>query len=184
MNEQLKQIGERLKGLREALELTPELVAEQCSIPLKDYIAYEEGKSDISISNLNSISERYDVSLSALLFGEEARMSSYFLTRKGKGLAVERVKAYKYQSLAAGFINKEAEPFLVKVEPKEEDFSVHLNSHQGQEFNMVLKGKLEFHIGGKILIMEEGDSIYFDSSKPHGMKALGGESVEFLAVII
>ncbi len=183
MNDQLKQIGERLKGLREALELSPETVAKQCNVSLQDYLDYENGKKDISISNLNNIAEHYGIELSILMFGEEARMSSYFLTRKGKGLAVERVKAYKYQSLAAGFINKKAEPFLVTVEPKDENTPLNLNSHTGQEFNMVLKGKLEFHIGSKQLILEEGDSIYFDSSKPHGMKALDDKPVDFLAII-
>lgn len=184
MEEQLKQIGERLKGMREALNLTENDVALVCNISLKDYIAYEAGEKDISISNLNNIAQHYGIALSVLLFGEEPRMSAYFLTRKEKGLVVERVKAYKYQSLAAGFMDRKAHPFLVTVEQKKNDDPIHLNSHEGQEFNMVLEGTMLFQIAGKELILEEGDSIYFDSSKPHGMKAMNEKAVKFLAIII
>ncbi len=184
MNEQLKQIGERLKGLRDSLDLTAEEVAEKCNIPVDQYKAYESGAQDISVSSLNEIALHMGVGLSVLMFGEEAKMTSYFVTRKGKGLAVERVKAYKYQSLAAGFIGRKTQPFLVTVEPKENDEPIHLNTHEGQEFNMVLEGRLQLRIGGKDLFLEEGDSIYFNSSQLHGMKALDGKPVQFLAVII
>ena len=53
------------------------------------------------------------------MFGDEAKMSTYFITRNGKGVAVERTKAYKYQSLAAGFVGRKADPFLVTVHPKQ-----------------------------------------------------------------
>ena len=52
------------------------------------------------------------------MFGEEPKMSTYFITRSGKGTSIERRKVYKYQSLAAGFMNRHADPFIVTVEPK------------------------------------------------------------------
>jgi quercetin dioxygenase-like cupin family protein len=110
-------------------------------------------------------------------------MSSYWLVRKGKGPVIERQKAYKYQALAMGFKNAKASPFIVTVEPKMEE-TMHLNSHEGQEFNLLLKGKLMLSIGGRELILDPGDSVYFDSSQPHGMKALNGEPARFLAIII
>jgi quercetin dioxygenase-like cupin family protein len=61
---------------------------------------------------------------------------------------------------------------------------VHLNSHTGQEYNYVISGRLLLHINGKDLILEAGDSIYFNSELPHGMKALDGKDVCFLAVIV
>ncbi len=95
------------------------------------------------------------------MFGDEPKMSTYFVTRKGKGVAVERTKAYKYQSLAAGFAGRKADPFQVTVHPVEEETPVYLNAHPGQEYNLVLRGKLLLCINGKELILEEGDSIYF-----------------------
>ena len=109
-------------------------------------------------------------------------MNTYFLTRAGKGISVERTKAYKYQSLAAGFKNRKADPFIVTVEPN--DQPMHYNTHQGQEFNLVIEGKMLLCVGGKELTLNPGDSIYFNSSLPHGMKALDGKTVRFLAIIM
>ena len=184
MDEQIKQIAIRLKGLRDVLDLTTQDVAQACGISEEKYIALESGEQDIPVSILHQISLHYGIDLSALMFGDEPKMSSYFITRKGKGIAVERTKAYKYQSLAAGFAGRKADPFMVTVHPTSDDTPIYLNSHPGQEYNMVLKGRLQLQINNNELILEEGDSIYFNSELPHGMKALDGEKVSFLAIIL
>ena len=184
MNEQIKQIAERLAGLRDALEISPEEIAQVCHLTPEQYLELESGNVDISVSVLHQISQAYGVELTTLMFGDEPKMSSYFITRKGKGVAVERTKAYKYQSLASGFRNRIADPFIVTVEPKPEDTPMYYNTHNGQEFNLVIEGRLLLSVNGKELVLNEGDSIYFDSSLPHGMKALDGQTVKFLAVIM
>ena len=184
MNEQIKQIAERLAGLRDALEITPEEMAKVCNLTPEQYMKLESGTVDISVSVLHQISQAYGVELTTLMFGDEPKMSSYFITRKGKGIAVERTKAYKYQSLAAGFMNRSADPFVVTVEPKPDSEPIHYNSHAGQEFTLVLEGRMMISIDGKELILNEGDSLYFNSKLPHGMKALDGKTVRFLAIIM
>lgn len=182
MDEQIKQIAERLRGLREVLELTAEDIARQCDLSAEEYRLAETGEYDISVSMLQKIARQYGISLDALMFGEEPKMSSYFLTRAGKGTSIERTKAYKYQSLAAGFMNRSADPFIVTVEPNEAQ--IHYNSHSGQEFNLVLEGRMMVSIDGKELILNQGDSLFFNSKLPHGMKALDGKTVRFLAMIM
>ncbi|MDR1678865.1 MAG: XRE family transcriptional regulator [Prevotellaceae bacterium] len=183
MNNQIKQIAERLKGLRDALDLSSAQIAEKTGISLADYEKYESGNTDIPMSFLFEVAKAFHIELSSLISGDDAHMASYFVTRKGQGIAVERTKAYKYRALASGFKNAKAEPFFVTVEPNNSD-EINLNTHPTQEFNLVTKGKMLLRIAGKDIILEEGDSIYFDASKPHGMKALNGESVRFLAMII
>ena len=150
MDEQLKQIGERLKGLRDVLDIPVSEMAETIGIS----------------------------------FAEAPHMKSYYVTRKGQGMSIERTKAYKYQSLVGGFVNHKADVFIVTVEPKPEAHTIYKNSHPGQEFNLVLEGKMELYIGGKTMVLEEGDSIYFDSTKPHGMLAVGDKAVKFLAFTV
>ena len=182
MNEQIKQIAERLKGLRESLELSIEEMARQSNRTPEEIRLYEAGKTDIPMSFLFDVAQNFGIDTSTLISGEEPRMKTYFLTRYGKGKSVERNKAYKYQALASGYVGPNAEPFEVTVEPN--DREVHLNSHKGEEFNYVLEGRLFFRINHKDLILNPGDSIYFDSSNPHGMKALDNKSVRFLAIIL
>ncbi|NDV64071.1 helix-turn-helix domain-containing protein [Bacteroides sp. 224] len=183
MDEQIKQIAERLRGLREALDLSVEEFAKQAEVKVEDYQKAEAGESDISVGMLQKIARTYNIALDALMFDEEPKMNSYFVTRAGKGISVERTKAYKYQALASGFMKREADPFIVTVEPKADDTPIHYNTHNGQEFNYVLEGSMLISVAGKELILNEGDSIYFNSKLPHGMKALNGEKVRFLAVI-
>lgn len=184
MEEAIKQIGERLKGLREVLDIPAEEVAELCDITLDHYLKIEAGEADPSVYRLSKISKKYGIALDVLLFGEEPRMSSYFLTRKNQGLTVERRKEYKYQSLAGGFRGRKVDPFLTQIDPMPDDFRFHKNSHEGQEFDYIVEGEMEITIGEKTMTLGEGDSIYFDAAQPHCMRALGGKAVKFLVVVI
>ena len=135
---------------------------------------------DIPVGILLQVAQRFDVELSALLTGEEPRLHTYALTRKGLGISVDRRKDYKYQSLAYNFIQKRAEPFLVTVEPGPE----HFNSHPGQEFHYVLEGTLRVVLDKRELILEPGDSLYFDSGVPHTLTAQHGAPAKLIVVIV
>ena len=184
MCDPIKSIANRLRELREVLELSAQEVAESCHLRVEEYMALESGESDISVNVLQTIARRYGISLDVLMFGEDPKMNAYFITRAGAGVSVERRKAYKYEALASGFRDRKADPFIVTVEPAPADAPMHLNSHEGQEMNYVLEGRLLLSLNGKELVLNVGDSLYFDSSLPHGMKALDGRPVRFLAIIM
>lgn len=181
--EGIKQIGQRLKGLRQVLDIPAEEVAELCEVSLEHYLKIEEGEADPSVYRLSRVAKRYGISLDVLLYGEEPRMSSYYITAKNEGPTVERRREYKYQSLASGFRGRKFDPFLTTVDPLPDEQRFSKNSHDGQEFDYVVEGQLEIVIGDKVKILNEGDSIFFDASKPHCMRALGGNPVKFLTVI-
>ncbi len=180
----IQSIATRLRGLREVLELSEQEVAESCHLTLEQYRAMESGQTDFSVNVLQTISRHYGISLDVLMFGEEPRMNSYFITRAGKGVSVERRKAYRYEALASGFRGRKIDPFIVRVEPAPADAPMHLNAHDGQEMNYVLEGRLLISLNGREFELEPGDSLYFDSAQPHGMKALDGKTVRFLAIIM
>ena len=184
MCDPIKSIANRLRGLREVLELSAQEVAESCHLRVEEYMALESGESDISVNVLQTIARRYGISLDVLMFGEEPKMNAYFITRAGAGVSVERRKAYKYEALASGFRDRKADPFIVTVEPAPADAPMHLNCHTGQEMNYVLEGRLLIGLNGKEIVLNTGDSLYFDSGLPHGMKALDGKTVRFLAIIM
>jgi transcriptional regulator with XRE-family HTH domain len=183
MEDQIKQIAERLKGLREVLEISAEEAAKTSAITMEQYIKYESGQYDIPVSILHRMAHKYNFEMTTLLSGDEPHMRSYSLTRSDKGIVIDRRQAYKYQSLAGNFLNRKAEPFLVVVEPKD-DACVSYNSHPGQEFNYMIEGSLKFFLGEKEMTLHPGDSIYFDSGLPHGMLAEDGKPAKFLAIIL
>jgi transcriptional regulator with XRE-family HTH domain len=181
---ELKQVATRIRELREIAGVSAETLAKQFNIPLEEYLQYESGNTDIPVSVLFEIASKFNVELTAILTGENPHLHTYSLVRKGKGVGVERRKDYSYESLASNFIHKKAEPFLVTVEPEPEDAPLHLNSHPGQEFNYVLKGELRIVVDKHEVVLQEGDSLFFDSGCGHGMKALNGQPAQFLAIIL
>jgi len=184
MSEQIRQIAARIRELREIDGASIEKAAGELGISVGLYREYESGDADIPVSFLYEIANRFNVDLSTILTGENPRLRIYTVVRKHKGVSVERRKEYKYQSLAHNFIHKKMEPFMVTVDPDPQDAPVHYNSHPGQEFNYVIEGMLKVVISGHEIILNEGDSLYFDSGCNHGMKALGDKPAKFLAMII
>ena len=184
MSEQIKQIAMRIRELREIYGLTIEELAQELNLTADEYRTYEHGDTDIPVSVLYGIANRFNVELTAILTGDEPKLSLYSLVRKGKGIKVDRRKEYGYQSLAYNFAHKKAEPFLVTVQPDSPDAPIAQNSHIGQEFDYVLEGTLKILIDGHEVVLEEGDCIFYDSSSIHGMKALNGKPAKFLAVIM
>ena len=184
MSDQIKLIASRIKELRQISGVSLESLSKEFNIPLATYVEYESGNVDIPVSFLYEISGRFNVELTAILTGEGPKLHTYSLVRKGKGVSIERRKQYKYQSLAFNFRHKKAEPFLVTVDPEYDDSPIHFNSHPGQEFNYVLEGILKVIIDGHEIILNEGDSLFFDSGYDHGMKAMENMPSKFLAIIL
>jgi transcriptional regulator with XRE-family HTH domain len=184
MNDQIRLIADRIRGLREIARLSMETCARDLGIGAAQYRAYESGDADIPVSFLYQIAHKFQVELSSILTGEEPRLHVYAVTRGGRGVKVERRKDYDYQSLAFNFIDKKMEPFLIVVEPGPDSEPIPLNSHPGQEFEYLLEGTLKVQVGGHEIVLKAGDSIYFDSSHPHGVKAIGTSTAKFIAVIL
>ncbi|MCQ2982316.1 MAG: XRE family transcriptional regulator [Treponemataceae bacterium] len=183
MNEAIRAVADRLIGLREVMDVSVEEAAKVCGLTPEQYAEYETGEKDIPVSVLHSMATAYNIEITTLISGDEPHMKSYFLTKKGTGLSVDRRKDYKYQALAYGFQGRKADPFMVTVCP-EDTQELHLNSHPGHEFNLMMEGSMKIVVDGKEMILEEGDSLYFDATRPHGMQALNGKCAKFLAIIM
>lgn len=183
MNEEIKAVAQRLIGLRDIMDVSVEEAAGVCGISIEQYQKYESGFVDIPVGVLQSMSKKYGIDLGTLISGDEPRMKTYCLTKKDHGLSVDRRSDYKYQALAAGFQNRKADPFVVSITP-EETKEIHFNSHPGHEFEYMIEGSMKLIVDGKEMILEEGDSVYFDATKLHGMQALNNKNAKFLAIII
>ncbi|MDO4563580.1 MAG: XRE family transcriptional regulator [Clostridia bacterium] len=183
MSDQIKKVAMRLADLREIEGLTTEQMSEKFNVSKETYESYESGEVDIPVSFLYAVAGTLKVELADLLSGDAPRLKIYQYVKNGKGFKVERSKQYDYLHLAYNFAHKKAEPFLVTVSAAKENEPISTNSHPGQEFDYCLSGKILININNTDITLEEGDSIFYDSSYPHGMKALGGKDAKFLAII-
>ena len=184
MTEQIQLIAERIKELREISGTSAETLAKDLGITSELFLNYESGTVDIPIGFLYKVAHKFGIELSALFSGENPRLHIYCVVRKDKGLIVERRKQYRYEHLAYNFINKKAEPFIVKIGLNKENAPVEYNSHPGQEFNYIIEGTMKIIIDGHEIILNEGDSIYYDSVYTHVMKALNNKTVKILAIVL
>ena len=189
MTDQLSEIGGRLKGLRKIMDIPVEKMAEDLRMNTDDYAAYERGERDFSFSFLYNAANLLGIDVVDIISGESPKLSTCALVRNGEGYDIMRRAAYNYKHLAFTFRKKKAEPFMVTVEPpnsgqSEGDGKISLHAHEGQEFNYMVSGSMEFHLGNKVYELKEGDSVYFDSGIPHAMNAIGSQSAKFLAVVI
>jgi quercetin dioxygenase-like cupin family protein len=175
-------IAQRMKALREILDISAADVAQAVHLSEAEYLEYEAGKHDFSFSFLYSVAGRLGVDIMDLMTGEAPRLSVCSFVKAGEGLKMERRKEYRYEHLAYIFKNKKMEPFLVTVEMKDTDARSHQNSHEGQEFDYVLSGSMTLYIDKQELLLHEGDAVYYDAQHPHAMQAVGG-TCRFLAII-
>ena len=184
MNDEILLIAERIRGLREISGISTAKLAQELGVSEDVLLQYESGAIDIPVGFLYKVAHKFCIELTAILTGQNPRLHVYCVVRKGTGLQVERRKQYQYESLAANFINKKAEPFIVKIEPTGETVPMEFNSHPGQEFNYVIEGTMKIIIDTHELVLNAGDSIYYDSSYKHAMKALHQTTVKMLAIVL
>ncbi len=186
MNENIKEIAERLRGLREIMEYSVEAMAEATDVTPEEYALRESGEKDFSVTFLGKCADKLGVDIIELLSGSDPKLKAYSVVRKGQGLSVHRRESFEYQHLAYKFSGKLADPYLV-VAPyleSQQNAPIALSRHEGQEFDYILSGTLKVVVDGKEKILEAGDAIYYDSSKPHGMIAANGEECRFLAFLV
>lgn len=177
------EIASRIRDLREIAEVSLEEVSEALNIPSETYVKYESGELDVPMGALLDIAHYFNVEMTDLLSGGLPMLHTFSFVKAGRGISVERGNnRYSYRHLAYNFADRKAEPFMVTVDSLPDEVP-HLNSHEGQEFNYCVEGKLMIIVDGTEVIMEPGDSLYFDSMKPHGMKSLDGKPAKFIAII-
>ena len=186
LEQQMQDVALRIKSLREVMEISPEEMAENAGVTLEQYLQYESGQSDFSFTFIYKCAKRFGVDATDLIKGVSPKLSTYTITRKGGGLPITRRAGFKYNNLAPLFRNKTAEPFYVQMpyDEKEQDLPIHLSTHKGQEFDIVVKGQMKMQVGDHIEYLNEGDTIYYNSGVPHGMIAYGGADAAIYAIVL
>ena len=186
MDNQLHEIAERIREMRVIMDFSVQEMAEKTEVTVEEYEQYEAGKLDFPFTFIHKCSLAFGVGMSDLLEGRSAKLSSYTVTRKGEGQATAKEEGIEIRNLAPMFRKKISEPYWVKYEYDEKLLNkpIHLTKHSGQEFDYVMQGRLKVQVGDNVEYLSEGDSIYYNSSTPHGMIAVDGTDCLFLAIVL
>ncbi len=184
--QKLLEVAVRIKEMREIFNYSVEEMAKRTEVTVEQYLEFESGKQDFPFTFIHKCALAFNIGISDLLEGKSALLSSYTVTRKGQGQQTAKEDGIVITNLAPWFRKKISEPYFVTYQYSQElqDKPIHLTKHSGQEFDYVLKGKLKIQVGDNVEYLSEGDSIYYNSSTPHGMIAVDGEECQFVAVVL
>ena len=186
VNTQLMEVAFRIREMRGICGFTEEEMARKTDTTPEEYRAYEGGMADLPFTFIHKCSLAFGIGITDLLEGHSAHLSSYTVTRRGEGQQTAKEPGIEISNLAPFFRNKLAEPYYVTYDYDEaqQHMPIHLTTHSGQEFDIVLSGQLKVQVGEHTEILGEGDSILYNSSTPHGMIAVGGGKCVFCAVVV
>jgi len=183
-----KDIGERIRRMREAQGLSREQVSRLSGLAPERLAALEEGGAVPSIGVVIKLSRVLGSRMEGLILGrEDALLLNPALTIHRAAHPTgyqygETEQGYTYRTLTRpGTPGHQMEPFLLTFVPGVTEASP--ISHEGQEFVYVLEGEIELSYDDDRVTLRPGDSAYLESSHPHLFRGLGGAPSRMLAVV-
>ena len=168
-----KIVGEKIKSLRESQSISMEELAQRSGLAIEQIERIENNIDLPSLAPLIKIARVLGVRLGTFLDDQDengpvvCRKSEAKDSISFSNNAIHSRKHMEYHSLSKSKADR--------------DFV--LSSHEGEEFIMVMEGTMEISYGKNTYLLEEGDSIYYDSIVPHHVHAYEGQAAKILAVI-
>ena len=178
-------LGEHLRALRKQRGYTLKTVAEKAGFTASLISQIERDLVDPPISTLGNISKALDVSLLALI-DDDAFLEAFdqnAVTRKDQRVKVGSAEFGAVHSLLNPYKNRKMDVMLIEAEARGSS-GPGFHTHVGEEFEYVIQGIFEVEWNGKTYTLQEGDSLYIDSSKPHRWKNAGEKKMVVLAALI
>ena len=182
----IQEMASRIRELREIQNLTVEQMAKKTDVTVEEYLSCEQGKSDLNFAFIYRCAMALSVNVTDIIEGYSPNLKSYSVTRAGLGQKVAQAHGMTYYNLAYAFQNRIAEPLYVRsiYDENAQNQDIELTTHEGQELDIVIEGNLMVQVGEHKEILGPGDTIYFDSDKPHGMIAVNGKDCVFYAIVL
>jgi len=186
LNFKIQEMAHRIRELREIEGYTIAEMAAKTDVTPEEYLDCESGRSDLAFAFIYRCALAFGVDVTDIIQGSSPKLQSYTVTRKGEGQRIEEAHGMVYHNLAASFRNRIAEPLYVEATySRAAEFGdIELTTHDGQECDIVIEGQLKVQIGEHSVVLNPGDSVYYDSKSPHGMVAVGGKTCRFYAIVL
>ena len=179
----LVELAQRIRNYRHDRSLTLEEVASQTGLTRSWLSKVENFRVTPSLPALGKIAKALNVTLSELVDGLDEK-PEMILVRKSDRTVVERDPSPKngsvYESLAFKRQNRSMDPFIITIPPKTSREKA--LAHEGEEFLLVLTGRIDFEYGEEVYHLEAGDNLYFDAHVDHRILNQSDAPAEVLCV--
>ena len=177
-----EKLGEKIKTARLAKKMTLKELAEKTQLSISFLSMVERGLTSAAVVSLKKIAEALDMDLSAFFEKTEDEQKNGFV-RSYENRIRYTSGYYIYKNLSACTEKCEMDPMMIILLPGQSREDVSQTTHAGEEFIYVLEGVLEINYGKNTYILEEGDSIYYDSIVAHHVHAAADNTAKILGVI-
>lgn len=186
-----KIIGAKIQSIRESKQLDIPEVAERSGLSVEQIERIENNVDFPSLAPLIKIARVLGVRLGTFL-DDQSELGPVICRKKdsndGNSIgftnnATRARKHMEYHSLSQDKSGRHMEPFLIDIAPSEDGVDFVLSTHEGEEFIYVLDGVVEINYGKNTFVLEEGDSIYYDSIVAHHVHAAGENTAKILGVV-
>ena len=169
-------VGQKIKQVRTKKKISLDTMANDTGFSIDYLKKIEGGKKIPPVGALLQIARALEID------------STFFLREQASSVQnrvrayTKRTDNYAYTTLTPGAENKHLKAFKVAIEPLQDHEGVGYQ-HEGEEFVYVLQGSVEIVVGEHINVLEEGDSLHFNSGIRHRMRNLSESRAEMLVVV-
>jgi len=169
-----KEIGRRIKKVREEKHLTLKNVEAKAGISATHISEIERGKTSPTVGALMRIADALGKDPAYFIEEEELDDVSFIALEDRKTEKLDRLEGMRERltnSIPSGRINAQ----LITLAPSRSD-KIETHEHEGDEAVLVLEGKVIFQVADKKYELTEGDSIYYIADEKHGFRNASSEN--------
>lgn len=178
------EFGRRIRKLRGEQKWTLSDLSERSGLAISTISKAERGVIALTYDRLSQLAKGLDVDMSAFFSdtGVGFEPGSFAVARKGE-FERQETEHYVYDMLFTDLWNKSMRPMMGTLKARELYQFEEFVRHAGQEFLFVLEGAVTVHLDGRDpVLLEQGDSIYFDSTMGHLYASSGDADARILVV--
>jgi len=167
-------LGTKLRKIRKDLSLSISDLAKKTELSTGLISQIERDMVVPSVASLWKIAKALDVSI-GYFFNEDKKLPIDPIVKRGNRKKIVTSSSNAIYELLTPDLNRKIE-FLYITLDKDDCTGKELIKHEGEECGVVIQGKLLIKTENGDYILEEGDSIYLDSTVAHRYINIGDKS--------
>ncbi|MFI5070670.1 MAG: helix-turn-helix domain-containing protein [Terriglobales bacterium] len=180
-------IGEKLRALRLRKKIGLVELGRHTGLSAAMLSKVERGKLFPTLPTLLRIALVFSVGLEYFFSDDQKRYVVAIVRRTERKRFPERPDgrdiSFYFESLDFAAVERKLNAYYAEFQPLQPG-KARSHHHSGIEFLSVLRGKLEIRIAAEDHILGSGDSIYFDSSRPHSYRRISPKACCAIVVTV
>jgi len=169
-------VGGKIKKARIQKGVPLSFVANETGFSTEYLEKVESDETMPPVGTILQIARALDIDSALLLKEQESELTNRI------SASTKRTDNYAYKTLTPGTEKKHLKAFEVTIDPMQAHSGVGYQ-HEGEEFVFVLSGKIEVVVGDNVNVLDEGNSLHFNSGIRHNLRNLSEKQAVLVVVL-